>query len=208
MRLCLTQVNFIKQRLRSDLRQPAAAAFVEVATIDAFQGREADVVLLSCVRAPWHGSGGSAGGATTSGVGFLQDVRRMNVGLTRARRSLWILGHVESLVSSRPWRALIEHAGENLLQRFCLVCHHCMLMSSFLPSCCCKICLKLVRVLMLSGVCSERRMPLSGSSEVLRSTANGTSQARQAARESIVTVVCGRIHGVPLKWHLIRPGIE
>lgn len=103
------QVTFIKQRLRSDLRKPAAASLVEVATIDAFQGREADVVLLSCVRAPWHGGSGSSSGA--SGVGFLQDVRRMNVGLTRARRSLWVVGHVESLVSSRPWRSLIEHAG-------------------------------------------------------------------------------------------------
>ena len=107
------QVTFIKQRLRSDLRKPAAASLVEVATIDAFQGREADVVLLSCVRAPWHGGSGSSSGA--SGVGFLQDVRRMNVGLTRARRSLWVVGHVESLVSSRPWRSLIEHAGASLM---------------------------------------------------------------------------------------------
>ena len=42
------------------------------------QGKEADVVLFSCVRA--H-DGGDAG----RGVGFLADVRRMNVGLTRAR---------------------------------------------------------------------------------------------------------------------------
>ena len=49
------------------------------------QGKEADVVLFSCVRA--HnapGSGGRSGGGSR-GVGFLADVRRMNVGLTRAR---------------------------------------------------------------------------------------------------------------------------
>ena len=51
------------------------------------QGKEADVVIFSCVRA--H--------SRRSGVGFLSDVRRMNVGLTRAQRSLWILGHGSTL---------------------------------------------------------------------------------------------------------------
>ena len=51
------------------------------------QGKEADVVIFSCVRA--HDR--------AAGVGFLSDVRRMNVGLTRARRSLWILGHSSTL---------------------------------------------------------------------------------------------------------------
>jgi len=44
------------------------------------QGKEADVVLFSCVRAHDGGSGERG-----RGVGFLADVRRMNVGLTRAR---------------------------------------------------------------------------------------------------------------------------
>ena len=44
------------------------------------QGKEADVVLFSCVRAHNGGSGERG-----RGVGFLADVRRMNVGLTRAR---------------------------------------------------------------------------------------------------------------------------
>ena len=45
------------------------------------------MVIFSCVRA--HGRG--------AGVGFLADVRRMNVGLTRARHALWILGHSSTL---------------------------------------------------------------------------------------------------------------
>lgn len=45
------------------------------------QGKEADVVLFSCVRAHDGGPEGGRG----RGVGFLADVRRMNVGLTRAR---------------------------------------------------------------------------------------------------------------------------
>ncbi|KAK9903356.1 hypothetical protein WJX75_003688 [Coccomyxa subellipsoidea] len=66
----------------------ATMAAVEFATIDGFQGREADVVIFSCVRARASDSGG---------VGFLVDGRRMNVALTRARQSLWVIGHVSTL---------------------------------------------------------------------------------------------------------------
>lgn len=55
------------------------------------QGREADVVIFSCVRAKSRAEGDSPG------VGFLADVRRMNVALTRARRALWIVGHSDTL---------------------------------------------------------------------------------------------------------------
>lgn len=72
---------------------------LEFATVDGFQGREADVVIFSCVRAKSD--------AKKPGVGFLADVRRMNVALTRARRSLWIVGHETTLQSSRPWQDLL-----------------------------------------------------------------------------------------------------
>lgn len=74
---------------------------IEFNTTDAFQGRESEVIIFSCVRA-------SAAG----GIGFLQDIRRMNVGLTRAKSSMWVLGNSQSLVRGEFWRKLIEDAKE------------------------------------------------------------------------------------------------
>lgn len=71
---------------------------VAIETVDSYQGRQVDVVILSCVRA---GSGG--------GLGFVTDVRRMNVAITRARRSLWILGALSTLRANKEWNALIKY---------------------------------------------------------------------------------------------------
>jgi senataxin len=72
---------------------------IEFNTTDAFQGRESEVIIFSCVRA-------SAGG----GIGFLSDIRRMNVGITRAKSSLWVLGNSQSLRQGEYWSSLIEDA--------------------------------------------------------------------------------------------------
>lgn len=69
-----------------------------VSTVDSYQGRQLDVIILSCVRA-------SAG---ASGVGFVADMRRMNVSITRAKRALWILGSAATLQRSPVWAALLE----------------------------------------------------------------------------------------------------
>ena len=75
-----------------------AQAMIE--TVDSFQGKQLDVVILSCVRA----SEGRAG------VGFLADVRRMNVAITRAKAALWVLGSAQTLKRSPVWAALLADA--------------------------------------------------------------------------------------------------
>jgi hypothetical protein len=72
---------------------------IDFNTTDAFQGRESEIIIFSCVRARASG-----------GIGFLEDVRRMNVGLTRAKSSLWILGDSRSLMQGEFWARLIEDA--------------------------------------------------------------------------------------------------
>lgn len=44
------------------------------------------------------------------GIGFLSDIRRMNVGLTRAKSSLFVLGHSKSLIGSEYWGGLVSDA--------------------------------------------------------------------------------------------------
>lgn len=75
---------------------------VNVSTVDSYQGRQLDVIILSCVRASPAGSG----------VGFVADMRRMNVSITRAKRALWILGAAATLRRSPVWAALLQDAGQ------------------------------------------------------------------------------------------------
>ena len=90
------------RELRSRFAQRYGEAIfsaVEFNTTDAFQGRESEVIIFSCVRA-----------SVSRGIGFLSDIRRMNVGITRAKSSLWVLGNSESLMQGEFWRRLIEDA--------------------------------------------------------------------------------------------------
>ena len=71
---------------------------VEVDTVDGFQGREKEAVVISLVR------------SNTSGeLGFLTDTRRMNVALTRARRKLIVFGDSSTLANHDFYLRLIEY---------------------------------------------------------------------------------------------------
>ncbi|THH27997.1 hypothetical protein EUX98_g6198 [Antrodiella citrinella] len=81
---------------------------VDFNTVDGFQGQEKEIIILSCVRA----------GPGLQNVGFLSDIRRMNVALTRAKSSLFVLGHAATLErSDATWRNIVVDARE----RSCLV---------------------------------------------------------------------------------------
>lgn len=80
---------------------------MELNTVDGFQGREVDIILLSTVRA---GDPNSALRIKSSNIGFVADVRRMNVALTRAKLSLWVLGNARTLMTNHNWAALLKDA--------------------------------------------------------------------------------------------------
>ena len=71
---------------------------ITVGTVDGFQGQERDVIAISLVRDNAEGN-----------IGFLRDLRRMNVAMTRARMKLIIIGNAETLGRHRFYRALAEH---------------------------------------------------------------------------------------------------
>lgn len=77
---------------------------VELNTVDAFQGREKDIIIITCVRSN-----------ELKSIGFLADVKRLNVALTRAKYGLYVIGNANTLASNKCWSALIENATSRSL---------------------------------------------------------------------------------------------
>eukprot|EP00768_Dysnectes_brevis_P005704 gnl/Dysnectes_brevis/4232_a5601_342.p1 GENE.gnl/Dysnectes_brevis/4232_a5601_342~~gnl/Dysnectes_brevis/4232_a5601_342.p1 ORF type:complete len:881 (+),score=408.29 gnl/Dysnectes_brevis/4232_a5601_342:57-2699(+) len=81
---------------RSGKLTPTQLEAVEVASVDSFQGREKDIIVLSCVRAN-----------KTTGIGFLSDPRRLNVALTRAKYGIVLVGNASVLSRHPRWSPLL-----------------------------------------------------------------------------------------------------
>ena len=94
------QVTKLKRAFVREFGQEILA-MIDINTVDGFQGQEKDFIILSCVRSSNNGS-----------VGFLSDRRRTNVGLTRAKYSLVILGDAVTLSNDKIWKELVQSATE------------------------------------------------------------------------------------------------
>jgi len=103
------QVNLLNKQLSTIPVLNNSNLKVKVETVDGFQGSECDIIIVTCVRSLLHHAQGvRRGDWTTNSIGFLNDYRRVNVALTRAKRSLWIVGNAHVLKSCEVWRKLIQ----------------------------------------------------------------------------------------------------
>lgn len=80
------------------LREMLSVPGLEIDTVDGFQGREKEAILITLVRSNSSGE-----------IGFLGDVRRMNVALTRARRKLLVIGDSATIGRHPFYQALLEY---------------------------------------------------------------------------------------------------
>lgn len=95
------QVQYLRSKIKSSSFFRPFRGSITINTVDGFQGQERDVVFISLVRANENGQ-----------IGFLNDLRRMNVAITRARMKLVILGEAATLTKHPFYRKLhefIEH---------------------------------------------------------------------------------------------------
>ena len=97
------QVQYLKRLLKKYEFFKPYRRLISVNTVDAFQGQERDVILISLVRSNDEGQ-----------IGFLKDLRRMNVAMTRARMKLIILGDKSTMTKHPFYQKLWEYV-EGLL---------------------------------------------------------------------------------------------
>ncbi|MEG1563787.1 MAG: AAA domain-containing protein [Bacteroides sp.] len=92
------QVQYLRNKIKNNSFLRPFRNLLTVNTVDGFQGQERDVIFISLVRANEEGQ-----------IGFLNDLRRMNVAITRARMKLVILGEAETLTHHPFYRKLAEY---------------------------------------------------------------------------------------------------
>ena len=95
------QVQYLRQLIRRREYYKPYRSLISVNTVDGFQGQERDIIIISLVRSNEQGQ-----------IGFLRDLRRMNVAITRARMKLIIIGDVETLTKHKFYKRLHEYIEE------------------------------------------------------------------------------------------------
>ena len=95
------QVQYIRILIKQDAFFKPLRRLITVHTVDGFQGQERDVILISLVRANEDGK-----------IGFLNDLRRMNVAITRARMKLMILGDASTLTRHAFYKELYNYISQ------------------------------------------------------------------------------------------------
>ena len=95
------QTRYIRQQIRRRKDFSPFRQAITVSTVDGFQGQERDIILISLVRSNDSGQ-----------IGFLSDLRRMNVAMTRARMKLIIFGDKETMRHHAFYRKLINYIDE------------------------------------------------------------------------------------------------
>ena len=92
------QVQYLRRLLKKKEWARPFRHLISVNTVDGFQGQERDIILISLVRSNDEGQ-----------IGFLRDLRRMNVAITRARMKLIILGDASTMTRHPFYRKLFEY---------------------------------------------------------------------------------------------------
>lgn len=94
------QINHLKDAIEESesLNGLLQQRLLSVGTVDSFQGQERDIIAISLTRSNHMGD-----------IGFLSDIRRMNVGMTRARRKLLLVGDSSTLSAHPFFKALLAH---------------------------------------------------------------------------------------------------
>ena len=95
------QIALLRRMVRRDSYWKPFRRLITINTVDGFQGQERDVIVISLVRSNDEGN-----------IGFLRDLRRMNVAITRARMKLIIIGDRSTLCRMPFYRRLAEYIDE------------------------------------------------------------------------------------------------
>ncbi len=98
------QINYLKDAVEDNdvLGGLLQGHTLSVGTVDSFQGQERDIIAISLTRSNPHGD-----------IGFLADIRRMNVGMTRARRKLLLVGDASTLSAHPFFNDLLDYVKRN-----------------------------------------------------------------------------------------------